>query len=529
MTELMRVAALSDLIRWSPICTAAGDPGYTLPFAEFVAADLPVEYSLARLAPLLEQWPETPPALRKALSSGTPIDSLPRVQPGLQPTKGWITKMPLYCALWAQPLAAFERAGRVAQAAVLLAAAILEEDETGLVWFPAAAQTACLSVRRIGQNEHTPTGFSEALGRAQSLVEVLCAVEFTRRDGLVLTPRQNALLAGISVLVKDAVDERMPRSRKSSGGRRQRIAAPAAEIDDLVAQHSIHEQIEDGLPDLGDIAEGTAAVAESPQRSTITVSVPLTVPAAFVGPQQMLWRATYAARGIRTSAQSLLLAGDRLQLVDLEAGERYATELREGGIRSPSVESTQGAIVAAAMLVTGLSMEGIRDLQVAKTLADVPSVPTKHYLVAPDALLVIPGPRLKGGFVPSDNDSQHYRPVLSRLTLKLPQRLNWIQLLLDFANQQIGNQPFGEPAYVEYVGLFTQAVNDRFGSRLTPARISQFLARQLVATSGDRADAALITGGMADARLYYYAPVSPICGSANNRSGKASTGEWDCS
>lgn len=568
MSEYARLSALEDLIRWSPFGLLTDDPGYTLPFADFVQGDLPVEYSLAKLAPLLEEWPETPAYIREALGSGIPAEALASVPPGLQSTRGWITQLPLYCALWAQPMPEHEAAGRVAQATVLLAGAILTDEGQGIGMggFAAATYSACRAARRIGQNEYVPTCFAKALGSANSLAGVLDAVASTRGSGVVLTDRQQALVSGIDVLVRDAVDFRLPRTRsRSSGNSRPRVIElgaevgdlvvhhqvsqesgtgnlqprvtgpieqvddlavqrsihqerqgdparqrapkpPRKEVDDLVVQHSIHQGPMEGLPDPEDLAEATAASAESPQRSVATISVPLSVPAAYVGPRQMLWRATFAARAIKTSAQSLLLAGDRLQLVDLEAAERYSIELVKGSLRSPSEGITQGAIAAAAMLVTGLSVEGIQELRVVKESSDVPSIPTGHYLVVSEALIVMPGPKLIDGFVPPDNDSQHYRPVTERLELKLPQQLHWVQLLLRFASGKIGTQPFNDPMYVENVRLFSRAVNERFGARLTPTRIAQFQSRQLIATSGDRADAALITGGMADARLYYYAP-----------------------
>jgi len=567
MSEYARLSALEDLIRWSPFGLLTDDPHYTLPFADFVEGDLPVEYSLAKLAPLLKEWPETPASIREALSLGISAENLASVRPGLQPTRGWITQLPLYCALWAQPMPEYEAAGRVAQAAVLLAGAILTDEGQGIGMggFAAATYAACRAARRIGQNEYVPTCFAKELSSANSLADVLDAVASTRGSGVILTDRQQALVAGIDVLVRDAVDVRMPRTRNRSSGNsrprvidlgaevddlvvqhpvpqdlgtgnlqprvagpigevdgladqrsfdqkkegdtpRQRATKPPAEVDDLVVQHSVHQGPMEGLPDPEDLAEATAASAESPQRSVATISVPLSVPAAYVGPRQMLWRATFVARAIKTSAQSLLLAGDRLQLVDLEAAERYSIELVKGSLRSPSEGTTQGAIAAAAMLVTGLSVEGIQDLRVVKESSDVPSIPTGHYLVVSQALIVIPGPKLIDGFVPPDNDSQHYRPVTERLELKLPQQLHWVQLLLRFASGKVGTQPFNDPVYVEHVRLFSQAVNERFGARLTPARIAQFQSRQLIATSGDRADAALITGGMADARLYYYAP-----------------------
>lgn len=543
-----RYSALARLIRG-----LAEDDGAdaSLPFEEFTDGDSAIECSLARIAPILINWPDTPEFLREALRLGRPIEELSPPRPGFKLGYGMSNDLPLYYALCMQPVHATEAAGRVAQAAVLLAAAILYKD-IGVGAFVSSMRLACRAVRQIGSNTHTHPEFIQALAQVKSGRGVLEAIEAVGSRPLVFTAGQATVLLKIRVFLRDAFERRMPRDgvkRKShpqppvgpdvpepnvpepdvpepdivglergepdkpppggkSGGRPNRSPAVrrVAEVDDLVAEHSIREDATEGLPSADEVSEAAASSAESPRRSTVAVNVPLNVPAHFVSSRQVISRAKFAARAIATSAQSLMLAGDRLQLIDLEAAERYAAGLRSRAFRQPSEGVSQGAIVAAAMLITGLSADGLSDLKVVEQLAQVPEPPDAHYLVVSDGVLVIPGPQLVDGFVPTSADQEHYRPVAEQLVLKLPRELAWIQMLMEFAGKHIGGSPFNDPECVGQAGLFVSAVNDRFGSRLTPSRISQFQPRQLFATSGDRADVALLFGGKADARLYYYAP-----------------------
>lgn len=536
--EPTRYSALARLIRG----LAKDDgPDAPLPSAEFKDGDLAIECSLAQIAPFLIGWPDTPKFLREALRLGPPIEKLTPPRPGFKLGGGKADELPIYYALCMQPVPATEAAGRVAQAAVLLAAAILYED-IGVGAFVSSMRLACRAVRQIGSNTHAHPEFIHALAQVKSGRGVLKAIESVGARPLVLTVGQATVLLKIRVFLRDAFEGRMPRDgveRKSrpkppvapdvvgpdvpgpergepekppGGGepenrpKRPPAARRVAEVDDLVAEHSIREDATEGLPSADEVSEAAASSAESPRRSTVAVNVPLNVPAHFVSSRQVISRAKFAARAIATSAQSLMLAGDRLQLIDLEAAERYATGLRSRAFRPPSEGVSQGAIVAAAMLITGLSADGLSDLKVVEQLAHVPERPDAPYLVVSDEVLVIPGPQLVDGFVPRSADQEHYRSVAEQLVLKLPRELAWIQLLMEFAGRHVGGSPFSDPECAGQVSLFVSAVNDRFGSRLTPSRISQFQARQLFATSGDRADVALLFGGKADARLYYYAP-----------------------
>ena len=130
MEEPLRQAALAHWIRWSPERATIDDPKLTARCAYFGGGVHAVEYSLALLAPLLERFPEAPASLLEAVRLGDPIESLRSrfISPGLRPAIGWIQRMPVYCALWAQPVATADAAGRIAQAALLVAGAILSES-----------------------------------------------------------------------------------------------------------------------------------------------------------------------------------------------------------------------------------------------------------------------------------------------------------------------------------------------------------------------------------------------------------------
>ncbi len=533
----LRQAALAHWIRWSPERATIDDPKLTARCANFGGGVRAVEHSLALLAPLLERFPEAPASLLEAVRLGDPIESLDSryFPPGLRPTIGWIHRMPVYSALWAQPVATADAAGRIAQAALLVAGAILSENG-GTSWgrFSAATESACLAVRKIGKDADTHPSFSKLLTHAKSLHDVIDAVASVRRSESVLTGLQIDVLSGIDVLVRDALGVRLSRAAAKSQELTVAHAPPMAEVgakdvgdspretqskprpahprterrvrevDDLVAAHSILEDETEGLPSAEDVAEGAASTSESPRRAVAVVNVPLSVPAHFVGQEAMLWRAKNAARAIATSNQCLLLASDRLQLIDLEAAERYVGEHLKGSRVSDAL--CQGAIVTAAMLVTSLSIHDIRRIRVVEDIYDVPDRPKWHHLTVEDASLVIPCPELIEGFVPSAADSEHYRPVVERIDVELPRKLKWVQLLIKVAGTKAWAAVFKNPDHVKNASKFISTVNETYGSRLTLARISQFQSRQLSATTGDRADAALLTRGAAGARLYYYSP-----------------------
>jgi hypothetical protein len=536
VTERTRYAALARLIRGM---SDFDDPDDPLPCADFVDGDSAVEFTLARIAPLLTKWPEAPKFLRDALQMGPPIEQLSQPRPGLEPSGGKIDELPLYCALWMQPVASTEAAARVVQASVLVAAAILFDEEEGIGAFASSTKLACRAVRQIGTNVHAHPDFMQALAQPQSASGVLEAILTTwntcwEREVAMTKGQANAILK-IRVLLRDALESRrrrdgITRARHSqapvvslvadadapaaddssrtnhSEDRQTRLRAErrVAEVDDLAAAHSILEDETDGLPGPEEVAEGAAPTSESPRRSVAVVDVPLTVPANFVGQAAMLWRAKNAARAIASSHQSLLAASDRLQLVDLEAAERYVGEHLQGA--DGSTDLRQGAIVTAAMLVTSLSIDDIRNIRVVDSIHEVPDRPKMHYLVLEGKVLVVPCPHLGEGYEPRGADCDHYRPAVERIDVELPRQLKWVGLLMQFVSKKAWATLFSKANHVESAGEFIRRVNKSYASRLTLARISQFQARQLAVTTGDRADAALLTGGTAGARPYYYAP-----------------------
>ncbi len=333
--EPTRYSALARLIRG----LAKDDgPDAPLPSAEFKDGDLAIECSLAQIAPFLIGWPDTPKFLREALRLGPPIEKLTPPRPGFKLGGGKADELPIYYALCMQPVPATEAAGRVAQAAVLLAAAILYED-IGVGAFVSSMRLACRAVRQIGSNTHAHPEFIHALAQVKSGRGVLKAIESVGARPLVLTVGQATVLLKIRVFLRDAFEGRMPRDgveRKSrpkppvapdvvgpdvpgpergepekppGGGepenrpKRPPAARRVAEVDDLVAEHSIREDATEGLPSADEVSEAAASSAESPRRSTVAVNVPLNVPAHFVSSRQVISRAKFAARAIATSAK----------------------------------------------------------------------------------------------------------------------------------------------------------------------------------------------------------------------------------
>lgn len=468
-----------------------------------------VEWTLGRLAPFISRWAESPRELVTALRHRADSDPVTTdVVAGTQPKRGLITAFPLYCALWAQPLEPYEVAGRVAQAATLVSAALLAAGSKGLQPYASALGSACLSSRRIGSGTFVPEGLIEGLASATSLQAVLAALDAAKQSArLVLTDEQSRLLAGLHVLLEDALRSRQPRRhRGQTGPRPQRQVAGSAEVDDPTPEHQTYEDPTARGPTAEELDEGAAGVRESAVRRIATVKISTSVPATSLSPGQLHWRAKYRTRAISTSAQGLLLASDRLQLVDLAAAERAMADLQTGRWRPPKPVGN-GACVVSASLLLGRPVEKLRKLKVVARITDVPGAIKQPYLAVSDAALVVSAPDLPNKFVPKGAEAAVYRTVSRGLVLPLPHGLSWSRQLLEFGQAHLGKEPFSGPDHAGWAEQFVKAVNNRTGSRLTTSRIAQFLTRQVVAQSGDWADAALLSGsGDANARLYYYTP-----------------------
>lgn len=468
-----------------------------------------VEWTLRCLAPLISGWPESPPDLVKSLLPSSDACVLTAdVAAGTQPKRGLITAYPLYCALWAQPLEPYGSAGRVAQAAVLVSAAVLAGSPDGLEPYRSALGSACLSSRRVGSGTFVPAGLNARLAAATSLQTVLDALDLARQSApLALTEEQSRLLAGLHVLLEDALKARQPRKPRShTGVRAPRQKAGSAEVDDPTPEHQTYDDPTARGPSADDLAEGAAGVREPASRRLATVKVTSSVPATALSPGQLHWRAKYRTRAISTSAQGLLLASDRLQLVDLAAAEQAIADLQTRRWRAPR-PVLLGANAVSASLLLGRPVEKLNKLRVVARVDQVPGTIKQPFLAVADAALIVPAPDLPRSFVPKSAEAAVYRSVSRGLVLSLPVGLSWARQLLEFGQVHVGKEPFNGAGHPGCAEQFVKAVNERFGSRLTTARITQFLTRQIVAQFGDWADAALLSGsGDANARLYYYTP-----------------------
>jgi hypothetical protein len=467
-----------------------------------------VEWTLRCLAPLISDWPESPPDLVMALRHYPDSASLAAgVVAGTQPKRGLITANPLYCALWAQPSDLYDTAGRVAQAATLVSAALLAGSPGGLQPFASALGSACLSCRRIGSGTFVPEGLIEGLNSAISLQTVLAALDAAKQSALVLTDEQTRLIGGLHVLLEDALEARQPRKRRGhKGPRPPRRMAGSAEVDDPTPEHQTYEDPTARGPSADDLAEGAAGVREPAARRIATVKVSASVPATSLSPGQLHWRAKYRTRAISTSAQGLLLASDRLQLVDIAAAEQAITDIQTRRWQ-PQKPVQHGASAVSASLLLGRSVDKLMKLRVVARLDQIPGAIKQPFLAVSDSALVVPAPDLPRSFVPKGDDAAAYRTTSRGLVLRLPDGLSWSRQLLDFGQAHLGKEPFSGPDHASWAEQFAKAVNERAGSRMTTARIAQFLTRQVVAQCGDWADAAILSGsGDANARLYYYTP-----------------------
>lgn len=460
-----------------------------------------VVYSLRQVGQLLKAWTDVPESLDWLLEcSSTSPETGAGVVPGTLPGRGLITDHPIFCALWAQPTEAYEAVGRQGQAVLICALAEIIAAGRKLGEFESAIRNAGLSVRRIGHGQFLPSSLTEPLQNARSLKDVHAALHNGSRAELI-AEAEARLVAGLGVLVKDAVDGRSARKRQV-GVRviRALRSSRRAEFDDPTPPFREYQEGGDGQPTKEDQAEGAAPCAENPVRRMITVRVEHG--GATLSPGQLLYRAAFRSRAIATSAQALLLGSDRLHLVDIEAAEAASMLIR--GKRGAD-ELRRGQLAAAASFVTGRPIEVAAALRVVRSVADIDRGHPLSIAVD-DSMLSLPVPKPAKSFTAKPEDAGLYRSVEHRLVVALPTDLEWASTLLEYARRRIGNVLFEGDEWKRHAEAFIAFANEKFAARLTLTRIANFLHRQALAVSRDHADAEILAGRDASARRHYYAP-----------------------
>jgi hypothetical protein len=459
-----------------------------------------VTWSLEKIAPIITRWGETPAWLREAVSEAR---GATQVDAGAKAPYGIITQCPLFAALCSQPLRELESTARVAQAALLTSIALLDERRKS-EGFASAIRTAGLSVRRIGQGQGVPDELIEALRASGSLQAIADRIKEKSAIFANTTEDEQRLVGGLRALLADALENRAPRKHTSVVRATRVSRRRVADIESYSPSFEIHE--EDFEPSEFDIQEGAAAVSESPLRQVISVDVRAIIADSMLNPSQRQWRAKQRARAIASSAQGLMLGSDRLHLADLEALERTIQNHLTGKEELAS-STARGALISAVALLTGRSIERLRDFAVVQSSSDVPSSLQRSVFIVSESNLVFPAPNLKKAFVPKGMEATWYQPVLQRLVVPVPRAFGFSSALLRFAKDAVGSRPFTAEHWVSDADLFAKTVNERYGSRITVSRIADFLGRQVLVETGDWADVAFFCGqDDANARLYYYAP-----------------------
>jgi hypothetical protein len=463
-----------------------------------------LEWTLAAIEALVLRWDESPEWLKSALSRGYPQDPSIAPRAGTRPSRGIITRYPLFAALCSQPLPDFEAPTRIAQAALVVCVALLEAHKGTIAPYMSAVQGAGRAARRISVGQYVPPELIEALNAPPSLGAVLARID-EKSVALKNLPEDEArLVTALRVLLLDAVKFRTPRKRNQSehGTTRRRRHG---DIESIAPDHD--ERQEEFEPADEDLSEGGAAVPESPRRRVVTVGTgSARGKDTDLSPAQRQWRAKERARGIASSAQGLMLGSDRMHLVDLEAFEA-AIQRHLTGEKRLSDSAARGALAASVSLLCGRSIERLKDFAIVHRIGDIPSRVLKPYFVTSESVIIFPAPTLEKAFTPSASEAACYRPVSQRLILPAPMNFAFSSLLIKHAETAVGTRPFAKGEWMADLDQFTGEVNLREHSRLTAVRIAEFLERQVVVTNGDWADAALFcASGDSNARLYYYSP-----------------------
>lgn len=462
-----------------------------------------VAWSIRCIEPIIRSWTDCPHELKDALNFLKAAPPPSRPDPGTWPQRGGITEHPLYSALWAQPTDGTAELGRVAQAAVLMAACSLSQETSDLHAYKTPLRTACRAVRRILLGKLSPPQL-ETITTAKSMGSLVEGLTVTLSSTLEVDERR--LVLGLRAYLLDAIEARAPRhhARHERAGRQARHRANGD--DDPIR---VYDQVEDsprGYSQSG-VDDAAAGVPESPgRRLVITPDDTVDVAETHLSAAQMWYRAHNRSRAIAATGQGLMLGSDRLQLVDIAAIHRCAKDLLTN--RSKLSKPARGAAAIVCLsLLSGRTLEQAQEFRVVATVEELPSVIVQPFLVTTSRILVLPVPPLRNAFTPNESEVRLYRSTRDHLWVRLPE-LPISDVVLQ-AVERIGRQvPFRRTCWKDDAARFCNEVNKRMGSRTTVARVAQFLARQVYVMTHDWADAALISGmdTDADARLYYYAP-----------------------
>jgi len=283
--------------------------------------------------------------------------------------------------------------------------------------------------------------------------------------------------------------------------------AEAVEPDDIDTVAERFVEIATTAHPRAQVGEGAAPVSESSGRQLVVLEVE-SYGSGTISDAQVAYRATHKSKGVATANQRLLVASDRLQLVDLQALDRYASTVLALPEKAPKNRERRAVCAAlAASLLFGQEIDHLGEIAVIDDPESLGVKGTHPTLLRGTQVAWIPILPCAKQFEPDVEEAPYYRPTVEWLLVEFPSSLNLFRLLVTVLRGSKSRFPFKSQALHEQARKTISIINGDLNVRLTAARIAGFLERQVIAITGDRADAAILARkGDADARRYYYAP-----------------------
>lgn len=475
----------------------------------------PVRRTLAAITPLVTALQDAPPDLVRNLERLAP-------QGGSEPSlfsggadaqvsgdgrhvlHGWITKYPIYAALWFQPADA-QSEGIVRASQVVLLAASSLRGGAALAEYLATVREAALCVRRVCLNKDLREIARQIITvPVKSMRDAKAEINGHLNRIPETQVEAKRLLRALARLVSYAERESRPPTRQEqTPGSRRVKRAEERDLDMFFEPAAVF--VDDELDTALVVARTKSAAApvrETPARRHVAVSFAGSYAASG---QSRVIQAKNRARAMATSVQRLPFASDRLQLLDIES---LLAWLREN-------DDNKKEALTSWLLVT-MCLTG-SDIEQASSIVVEPALPTTG---ASDVVRLVLDPLgwclpvrvLKDAYFPPPELQYLFRRVSSSLFLPLPRSFPAVQTLESAARRLSGMNLFGDkPRHME--AKITRAlsqINRETGSRLTIKRVAEFLERLVADTTKDEADGAFFSPrddstGCA-ARLYYYSP-----------------------
>ncbi len=462
---------------------------------------------IGQLRNLANQMLDVPADLREVIKLAASKTTAPSpVQPTSprHPLQGSIGKYPEHAALWTAADAGVDPHGLRFAHLVILAAAYWKPDMSGDENYSSTRREAGLACRQAAKDEPLARLILEAGSTCSSVKDLGKAFEGAAAK-LSDDPESARRLSALARLLRYAIGEDTPhargpqvRERRIEGDEEDLEGEPPAGASLL--QTGGERKLERDLVRLGAAPAGEGCAPSH----------------AIVGCQDLGLeyhrdlRAKYGvaqhrARAITSAAQHLPMASDRLQLHDL-------TVLLDWFSKGDPDSSSPYRDAALTAFLTGLPSDGLPRVRVAQSPPALNADPDVVVLDLSTLSWWLPKLVLKDAFTPDEEERELYWPTDDRLALPISRSFPGVPRLVARAVKIHNGLLFREPANSLREGIRRElnVLNQRFGSRLSLRRISDFLSRFTADRADDRTLDSLLSAAPepsgADARLYYYAP-----------------------